>query len=50
MKKPDLFRSILAVAACKAARGVLRLTGRGGTAAPGKAALFFARDILARTS
>ena len=50
MSKPDLFRSVLAVAACKAARGLLRLRGSGGTAAPGKVAMFFAKNILERTS
>lgn len=50
MSKPDLFRSILSIAACKAARGLLRLRGSGGTALPGKVAMFFAKNILERTS
>ncbi len=50
MGKPNLMQSMLSIAACKSARAVLRLTGRGGTALPGKAARFFAADILERVS
>ena len=50
MSKPNGLQTILSVAACKAARTALRITGRGGTALPGKAARVFARDILEVTS
>ena len=50
MKKPNLPQTVLAVAACKFTRKILRMTGRGGTALPGKAACVFAKDILVRTS
>ncbi|MEE8814959.1 MAG: MurT ligase domain-containing protein [Lachnospiraceae bacterium] len=50
MSKPNVFQTILSVAACKAARGLMRLRGSGGTALPGKAAMVFARNILERTS
>ncbi len=40
----------MSVAACKGTRGLLRITGRGGTALPGKAARIFAKDILEVTS
>ena len=50
MSKPNLPQSVLAIAACKGTREILRRTGRGGTALPGKAARFFAKDILERTS
>ena len=50
MNRPNIFQTILSVAACKVTRRILRLTGRGGTALPGKAARVFAKDILARTS
>ncbi len=50
MSKPNTLQTILSVAACKAARGALRLTKRGGTALPGKVARVFAKDILEVTS
>lgn len=50
MSKPNALQTILSVAACKATRTALRLTGRGGTALPGKAARVFAKDILEVTS
>ena len=50
MSKPDLFRTILSVAACKLTRTALRVAHRGGTALPGKAAMVFARNILEATS
>ncbi|MDO4285534.1 MAG: MurT ligase domain-containing protein [Eubacteriales bacterium] len=49
-RKPLLIQTILAVAACKATRGALRLARRGGTALPGKAAMLFARNVLETTS
>ncbi|MDO4621800.1 MAG: MurT ligase domain-containing protein [Eubacteriales bacterium] len=42
--------TILAVGSCKAARKVLHLLKRGGTTTPGKAAMFFDRNILAKTA
>ena len=50
MSKPNQLHTVLSVAACKGARGLLRVTGRGGTALPGKAARVFAKDILEVTS
>lgn len=50
MSKPNRIQTMLAVAACKGTRTALRLTGRGGTALPGKAARVFAKDVLERTS
>lgn len=50
MKKPNQLQIILSVAACKATRTLLRLSGRGGTALPGKAARLFAGDILETVS
>ena len=49
-RKPFLIQTVLAVAACKAARAALRLAHRGGTALPGKAAMVFARNILQVTA
>ena len=46
MKKPNILQTILSVAACKAARGILRKTGRGGTAVPGIVAMKLAKNIL----
>lgn len=50
MKRPGKLRTIASVAACKLTRSLLRRTGRGGTAVPGKAAMKIARNILAVTS
>lgn len=50
MKKPNIFQTILSVAACKFTRFVLRRTGRGGTAIPGIVAMKFSRNILLRAS
>ena len=50
MSKPNLLCTVLAVAACKFTRWVLRLAGRGGTALPGRAARIFAPDVLERVS
>ena len=50
MSKPNQLQTVLSVAACKGTRGLLRVTGRGGTALPGKAARVFAKDILEVTS
>ena len=43
-------KKILATGSCKASRAALRLMHRGGTAFPGKAAMFWADDILADAS
>lgn len=43
-------RLFLAVLACKFTRWLLRVTGRGGTAMPGKIALRICPDMLARLS
>ena len=40
----------LAVTACKATRGLLRIAGRGGTTTPGRAAMVFDKEILAKVS
>ncbi len=48
--QPNFIQVILSVAACKLTRTALRLLHRGGTALPGKAAMVFARNILAVTS
>ena len=50
MSKPNLLRTVLAVAVCKFTRWALRLTGRGGTALPGRAARIVAPDVLERVS
>lgn len=50
IRRPNALSTVLAVAACKAARSLLRLRGSGGTALPGKVAMAFARNILAVTS
>ncbi len=50
MSKPNQLQTILSVAACKTTRAVLRLTGRGGTALPGKAARLFAGNVLEAVS
>ena len=43
-------KTAAAAAACKAARGMLRITRHGGTTLPGRAALFFDKEILAHAS
>lgn len=50
MSKPNWIQTVMSVAACKGTRGFLRITGRGGTALPGKTARIFAKDILEVTS
>ena len=40
----------LGVLACKATRAALRVTGRGGTTIPGRAAMLFDKNILAKVS
>ena len=50
MKKPNIFQTILSVAACKLTRFVLRKTGRGGTAVPGIVAMKLAGNILSVVS
>ena len=50
MKKTNLIQTIIAVAACKAARSLMRLRGSGGTALPGKVAMAVAKNILEVTS
>ena len=47
MKKPNKIQTILSVASCKLTRGILRKTGRGGTALPGIVAMKVAKNILA---
>ena len=43
-------RTALGIIACKASRGALRITGRGGTTIPGRAAMLFDKNILAKVS
>ena len=47
MKKPNKIQTVLSVASCKLTRGILRKTGRGGTALPGIVAMKVAKNILA---
>ncbi len=42
--------TILGVTACKATRGLLRIAKRGGTTVPGRAAMVFDKNILAKVS
>ncbi|MDO5133958.1 MAG: MurT ligase domain-containing protein, partial [Eubacteriales bacterium] len=44
--KPNVFHTAIAVGACKLTRGILRATGRGGTAIPGIVALRISRNVL----
>ena len=44
--KPNKIRTVLAVAACKLTRSILRRTGRGGTAIPGIVALRISKNVL----
>ena len=46
IKKPNKIQTIASIAACKITRGVLRKTGRGGTALPGTIAMKISRNIL----
>ena len=46
MKKPNKIQTVLSIASCKLIRGVLRKTGRGGTALPGTVAMKISRNIL----
>ncbi len=50
MSKPSKIQSVISIASCKLTRQILRRTGRGGTAVPGKVAMKFARNILEVTS
>lgn len=50
MEKSNALQTRISVAACKMTRWVLRKTGRGGTALPGKVAQFFSKDILTTVS
>ena len=50
MSVKDSLQTAMAVAACKAARAILRGLNRGGTTLPGKLAMWFRSDILAITS
>ena len=43
-------RTMLAVRACKLTRGILHLTGKGGTSLPGKIAMAIDPDVLGRVS
>ncbi len=43
-------RTVCAVAACKVSRGILHRIGSGGTSLPGKAAMFFEKDLLSTVS
>ena len=49
-EKQTSLRTMLAAAACKLTRGILHLTGRGGTALPGKVAKAIDPRILSRVS
>ena len=50
MKKPNTIQTILSVASCRLTRGILRKTGRGGTAIPGLVAMKVSKNILAAVS
>ena len=50
MRKPNVIRTVLSVAACKLTRFILRKTGRGGTAIPGIVAMKIAGNILLTAS
>ncbi len=49
-KKMNRLKTKIAVRSCKAARRLLHLTGKGGTALPGKIALAFDPEVLAYAS
>ena len=49
-KKETALKTRIAVRGCKAARRLLHMTGKGGTALPGKIALAFDREVLASAS
>ena len=46
MSKHNPFKTFLSVAACKLCRNALRVMKRGGTTLPGRAAMFFDKNIL----
>ena len=46
MKEPNKIQTILSIASCKLTRGILRKTGRGGTALPGTVAMKIAGNVL----
>jgi UDP-N-acetylmuramyl tripeptide synthase len=50
MSRPSALKTVLSTASCKLTRALLRRTGRGGTAVPGKVAMKVAPDILKATS
>ena len=50
MKKPNIVTTVIATAACKLTRLVLRKTGRGGTAVPGIVAMKICNNILSAAS
>ena len=50
MKKPNIVITVIATAACKLTRFVLRKTGRGGTALPGIVAMKISKNILSAAS
>ena len=50
MSKSNVFQTVLATAACKFTRFILRKTGRGGTAVPGIVAMKISRNILETVS
>lgn len=50
MAKPGAFMTTLAASSCKLTRSLLRKTGRGGTAIPGKVAMKVSADILKSVS
>ena len=49
-KKENALKTKIAIRGCKAARRLLHLTGKGGTALPGKIALAFEPEVLASAS
>lgn len=49
-RRPSKFKTVLGVAACKAARAGLRVAKSGGTTLPGRAAMFFDAQILSTVS
>ena len=50
MKTGRKIRTVMGIAAGRLTRRLLRLTGKGGTALPGKAAMLFDREILRTVS
>ena len=49
-KRKTMLRTAAAVGLCKLTRGILRLTGKGGTTLPGRIALSIDRDVLSTVS